>query len=70
MYTVKNRNPQTTYDIRVATVTSIGDSPYSDPLYVTTDTVNTEVTELDEIKIKLGITDIIRSLVNIIRNRW
>ena len=69
MYTVKDRNPQTTYEIRVATVTSIGDSPYSDPLYVTTDTLNTEETELNELKIKLGITDIIKILVNIIRNK-
>ena len=64
MYTVKDRNPQTTYEIRVATVTSIGDSPYSDPLYVTTDTVNTEETELDELKKILGISDIIKSIVN------
>ena len=64
MYTVKDRNPQTTYEIRVATVTSIGDSPYSDPLDVTTDTVNTEETELDELKKILGISDIIKSIVN------
>jgi hypothetical protein len=51
-----------TYEIRVQTVTTKGDSPYSDVLTVTTN--NLKLTDLDKLKQSLGIGIINENIVS------